>query len=72
MAQVDAAVRRVLTLKERLGLFEDPYRRGATAERCRGARARRRLARDAGAKSVVLLNNRPMRCRCTAPCSASP
>ncbi len=27
-AEIEAAVRRVLTLKERLGLFEDPYRRG--------------------------------------------
>ena len=31
MALVDAAVRRVLVLKERLGLFDDPYR-GAGAE----------------------------------------
>src|SRR5208283_5700506 len=26
MAQIDAAVRRVLVVKERLGLFEDPFR----------------------------------------------
>jgi beta-glucosidase len=33
MADIDTAVRRVLTLKERLGLFDDPYRRGAGAGR---------------------------------------
>ena len=31
MAAIDASVRRVLELKERLGLFDDPYRRGSTA-----------------------------------------
>src|SRR6202034_1309894 len=29
MATIDASVRRVLELKERLGLFDDPYRRGS-------------------------------------------
>ena len=29
MATIDASVRRVLKLKERLGLFDDPYRRGS-------------------------------------------
>src|SRR5882757_6418047 len=32
MAEIDESVRRVLTLKERLGLFDDPYRRGAIPE----------------------------------------
>src|SRR5271170_3657602 len=32
MVQIDESVRRVLTLKEQLGLFEDPYRRGAHPE----------------------------------------
>ena len=36
MAAIDASVRRVLELKERLGLFDDPYRRGSSAPR-RGA-----------------------------------
>ena len=45
LAQIDAAVRRVLTLKQRLGLFEDPYRRGA---RCRVGRCPR-AAPGAGA-----------------------
>ena len=31
MAAIDASVRRVLKLKERLGLFDDPYRRGSVA-----------------------------------------
>ena len=33
MAEIDASVRRVLALKERLGLFDDPYRRGAAGAR---------------------------------------
>jgi len=41
MAQIDESVRRVLTLKEQLGLFDDPYRRGATPE-ASAAFARRR------------------------------
>ncbi len=32
LEEIDVAVRRVLRLKEQLGLFDDPYRRGATAE----------------------------------------
>ena len=38
MADIDACVRRVLRLKERLGLFEDPYREAA-APRPLGRRA---------------------------------
>jgi beta-glucosidase-like glycosyl hydrolase len=34
---IDAAVRRVLVLKQRLGLFDDPYRRGATRAEAAGA-----------------------------------
>ncbi|MGQ0444843.1 MAG: glycoside hydrolase family 3 N-terminal domain-containing protein [Beijerinckiaceae bacterium] len=55
---VDAAVRRVLTLKERLGLFGDPYRRGsAGAATGSDAMARRNLAREAGRRSIVILTN---------------
>src|SRR6202161_4825051 len=32
VAEIDQSVRRVLILKERLGLFEDPYRRGKSPE----------------------------------------
>lgn len=59
MRQVDAAVWRVLALKNRLGLFEDPYR-GIDADRakrlaCSGEN--RSAARAAVQKSMVLLRN---------------
>lgn len=57
MEDIDAAVRRVLTLKERLGLFDDPYRRGARAETPAALANRRRVARDVGARSIVMLKN---------------
>lgn len=57
MAQIDESVRRVLLLKERLGLFEDPYRRGATAETAAALQQRRRLARAVGARAIVMLKN---------------
>ena len=57
-AQIDESVRRVLTLKTRLGLFEDPHRRGAAAESPAVIAERRRLARDVGARCIVLLTNR--------------
>lgn len=58
MAEIDECVRRVLALKARLGLFEDPYRRGGARESAAVLSARRRLARDVGARSIVLLTNR--------------
>jgi beta-glucosidase len=55
MDLIDAAVSRVLTLKERLGLFDDPYGRGAAPL---GPRmARRDLAREAARRSIVVLKN---------------
>ena len=57
MEEIDAAVRRVLTLKEKLGLFDDPYRRGKKAESAAAIAKRRRLARDVGARSIVMLKN---------------
>jgi beta-glucosidase len=57
IAQIDAAVRRVLELKVRLGLFADPYRRGATAETAAALATRRRLARDVAARAIVMLTN---------------
>ena len=57
MEEIDAAVRRVLTLKQRLGLFDDPYRRGARAETPAALANRRRVARDVGARSIVMLKN---------------
>ncbi len=58
MATIDASVRRVLKLKERLGLFDDPYRRGSVPPDGRRAAERRELARDAARKAIVLLSNR--------------
>jgi beta-glucosidase len=57
MAEIDQAVRRVLLLKLRLGLFEQPYRRGAEADSAAARAARRQLARRVGARAIVLLKN---------------
>jgi beta-glucosidase len=57
MEDIDESVWRVLRLKQRLGLFDDPYRRGATPERAAALAARRRLARTIGARAMVLLKN---------------
>lgn len=57
-AEIDAAVRRVLGLKARLGLFDDPYRRGAAEHSAgRPRKAYRRLAREAARRCIVLLTN---------------
>jgi beta-glucosidase len=57
MADIDGAVRRVLTLKAALGLFDDPFRRarGLGAEQIAEHRA---LAREAARRAIVLLTNR--------------
>jgi beta-glucosidase len=55
-AEIDASALRVLTLKEQLGLFDDPYRRGAS----RGAaltETSRALAREAARRAIVVLTN---------------
>ncbi len=57
MAEIDESVRRVLTLKEQLGLFDDPYRRGSTPEPDAAFAHRRQLARDVGARAIVMLKN---------------
>ena len=59
LREIDAAVFRVLGLKARLGLFEDPYRRChkvGDKENRKGA-PNRHLARDAACRSLVLLKN---------------
>jgi beta-glucosidase len=58
IALIDASVRRVLELKERLGLFDDPYRRGSTTPEPARAAERRVLAREAARRAIVLLSNR--------------
>ena len=58
-ALVDDAVRRVLTVKFRLGLFDDPYRY-SDPERERElvySEEHQRIARDVARKSIVLLKN---------------
>ena len=55
--EIDACVRRVLRLKEQLGLFDDPYRRGATPEPAAVVAERRALARDVARRAVVMLKN---------------
>ena len=56
-ADIDESVRRVLTLKWKLGLFDDPYRRGSVAESCDALQTRRRFARAVAARSLVMLKN---------------
>jgi beta-glucosidase len=55
--EIDASVRRVLTLKQRLGLFDDPYRRGSVPQSPAALASRRQLARSVGARAIVLLKN---------------
>jgi beta-glucosidase len=57
IAEIDRSVRRVLLLKERLGLFEDPYRRGKTPEAPAARVQRRQVARQIAARSIVMLKN---------------
>ena len=57
-AEIDQAVRRILTLKEALGLFDDPYGRGkADFLPPMQINAHKNLAREAGKRSIVLLTN---------------
>lgn len=62
MARLDEAVRRVLRVKQRLGLFEQPFRgldggsQGGPKERLEYPE-HRALAREAAQKSIVLLKN---------------
>jgi len=57
MAQIDQAVRRILTLKFEAGLFEHPYADGAAADALTGNAEARAVARKAAERSVVLLKN---------------
>ena len=58
-SQLDQSVRRVLAMKAKLGLFEDPFRRiDVKRESARSMLPKtRELAREAGRKSIVLLKN---------------
>ncbi|HET7866637.1 MAG TPA: glycoside hydrolase family 3 N-terminal domain-containing protein [Burkholderiaceae bacterium] len=55
--QLDTAVRRMLTLKFRAGLFEQPYADAAAAEAATHDAAAQALALRAAERSVVLLKN---------------
>ena len=57
MADIDQSVRRVLGLKERLGLFDDPFGRGKSPEPSAALSARRHLARGIAGRSIVMLKN---------------
>ncbi len=57
-AQIDAAVRRVLELKARLGLFDKPFERGRHPLSIPQRQQHRALAREAARKSIVVLQNR--------------
>lgn len=54
---LDVAVRRVLTLKFKLGLFENPYGDPVRAEKVIGSPEHIHLARQLAAEGVVLLKN---------------
>ncbi len=56
--EIDAAVRRVLELKARLGLFDKPFERGSRRLPSAQRQQHRTLAREAARKSIVLLQNR--------------
>lgn len=56
-ATLDEAVRRILRIKFRLGLFERPYAELARESNALLSREHRDIARDVAARSIVLLKN---------------
>ncbi len=55
--RVDVSVRRILTMKERLGLFESPYPDAARTARDVGTPEHRAVARDLARRSITVLKN---------------
>lgn len=55
--RIDESVRRILSVKFRLGLFEDPYVDLETARQELGKESHRELARECTRKSLTLLQN---------------
>ena len=55
---IDEAVKRILRVKFELGLFENPYVNVNEASKWNGHKDHRVLARTAGSKSMVLLQNK--------------
>ena len=60
MAQIDQAVLRVLKLKEKLGLFENPYGSASVQEAAQilGCQEHREIAKRSATESAVLLKNK--------------
>jgi beta-glucosidase len=56
-AAIDEAVRRILRIKSRLGLFEHPYAAEAREASVLSAREHRAAAREVAGRSMVLLRN---------------
>lgn len=56
MSRIDDAVRRILRVKFRMGLFEDPMADTSLVDQL-GSQEHRELAREAVRKSLVLLKN---------------
>jgi beta-glucosidase len=56
-AVLDQAVRRVLTLKFKLGLFEQPYANPDKAAKVIGSEEHIKLARQTAAEAIILLKN---------------
>jgi beta-glucosidase len=54
---IDEAVRRILAVKFRIGLFENPYTDPRSAEKVNDSAEHRQLARQAAQKAMVLLKN---------------
>lgn len=57
LSLVDASVRRILTTKEKLGLFEHPYRNEATEAEAMVTKESRHAALEAARAAIVLLKN---------------
>ncbi|GAB3686612.1 glycoside hydrolase family 3 N-terminal domain-containing protein [Salinarchaeum chitinilyticum] len=56
-SHIDETVRRILSLKFDLGLFEDPYVPSNASDETVGTRAHRQVALEAARKSLTLLQN---------------
>ncbi len=54
---IDEAVRRILVIKFKIGLFENPYTDPQLAEKVNDSAEHRQLARQAAQKGIVLLKN---------------
>ncbi len=57
IAELDAAVTRILVAKFRLGLFDDPYVDPENAEKIVGSASKRAIAHKAAQEAMVLLKN---------------